>query len=81
MHNGSDAIFALPAFSAACARFALPAFTLAIARTPWERAFLLSIAAQITPGVAHEWKRAPEDAKPVSGNQRELLCRLAQREK
>jgi superfamily II DNA or RNA helicase len=78
-HGGCDATFALPSFAAACRAQALPVFTLAAGRTPWERGFLLSMAAQITPGVPHEWKRVPEDAKPVSANQREVLQRLAAR--
>jgi superfamily II DNA or RNA helicase len=80
-HGGTDATFAQPAFAAACRALSLPPFSLACARTPWERAFLLSVAAQITPGVPHEWKRAPEDTKPLTGNQRDVLSRLALRAK
>jgi hypothetical protein len=70
---GPEAVFSLPAFFAAQAGQRLPAFTPAMAGSAWEREFLLSVAAQITPGVPSEYKRWPGEGRRLSDKQRATL--------
>jgi superfamily II DNA or RNA helicase len=75
-HAATPATFADPGFSAACARHGLRSFDASAARTAWEAEFLLSVAALLTPGVAHSWKRVPAESRGLSAKQREILDRI-----
>ena len=65
------------AFKTACARQSLPLFSLSMASNAWEKDFLTSLAAFITPGAPHAWKtQANLEGKRASDKQREILGKI-----
>jgi len=70
------------AFAIAAPFFAaqgLPTLTLAMARSEWEADFLASVAAMVTPGAPHAWKRDARDSRRLSEKQRTTLLDIARR--
>ena len=65
------------AFKSACARQSLPTFSLSMASNAWEKEFLTSLAAFITPGAPHAWKtQGNREGKRASDKQREILGKI-----
>jgi superfamily II DNA or RNA helicase len=84
--HGGQSLFFAPGFAAACERFRLPNFcAVAVSRgrsppTPWERDFLLSIAALISAGVPHRQKRgASLDGAEPTQKQRGILFEIVKK--
>jgi len=72
-HNATLSIFTSVEFQNSCKKLQLPLFNIHIARNNWQKEFLLSIAAQITPGYDHSWKRDNRESKALTSKQRETL--------
>jgi hypothetical protein len=67
LHGAAPELLLSAAFHSACSAARLPVFGLSQASTPWERSFLLSIAALITPGCPHEHKQQQRPALAGQG--------------
>lgn len=76
VHGATLATLGSPAYAEACRAFGLPVVSPARARTAWEKSFLLSVAALITPGVHHSWKADVAQGKAPSARQREIMVKL-----
>jgi len=71
-------LFTSQAFRAACNKLGLPEFHLGFARNSWEKEFLRSLAAFITPGAVHPFKTGTNLAgRTPSEKQRDILMRIA----
>ena len=86
IHGATQSLFFAPGFAAACERFRLPNFcAVAVSRgrsppTPWEREFLLSIAALISVGVPHRQKRGGSlDGAEPTPKQRGILFEIVKK--